>query len=120
MFFGSIGFTADDSVWLPEAPMDGDSLPVRSNTHFLANNSGVLILQELVPYRVVGSLAIRHHRKSSSKPHLHHASRRLAVQQVMMVHPSDSLHNIFESISEDEESCGSLNSVAEVFMVGTP
>lgn len=37
-----------------------------------------------------------------------------------MVQPSDSIHNLFESITDDEESCGIPAFVAKVFMAGTP
>ena len=115
IFFGSIGFTADDSAWLPEAPLKGDVLSARGNAHFRADRSGVLILQEPAPYRSAGPTPVRRRRKRSGKPR----ARRPAAQLVGMLN-SDSLHAILESCSDGEESCGSYNSVAEVYMAGTP
>lgn len=120
IFLGLIGFSADDSAWLPDVPLNIESLLGRGNMHFRTNNSGILFLQEPVPYRAAGSIAVRLLRKHSSKPRLHCTSRRSVAHQVAMVHPSDSLHNLFESISEDGENCRNLSSMAEVMMASTP
>jgi hypothetical protein len=42
IFFGLIGFVANDSAWLPKAPLDIDSLLAHAVTHYCANDPVVL------------------------------------------------------------------------------
>ena len=48
---GALVFTADDSAWLQEAPLDAEALPVRGATHFRACVRGILLRQPSTQYR---------------------------------------------------------------------
>ena len=47
---GALVFVADDSVWVQEAPMDTEALPVRGAMHFRAYIRGVLLRQSSTQY----------------------------------------------------------------------
>ena len=48
---GALTFTADDSAWLQEAPLDIDALPARGATHLRTCARGVLLRQPSTQYQ---------------------------------------------------------------------
>ena len=48
---GAVVFIADDSVWLQEAPLGVEALPVQGATHFRACVRGVLLRQLSTQYQ---------------------------------------------------------------------
>ena len=70
---GALVFTADDSAWLQEAPLDVEALPVRGAAHFRACVRGVLLRQPSSQYQsapMVFSLPDVRRRKRSSRSRL--------------------------------------------------
>lgn len=92
--FGALSFIADDSAWLPEAPLDVESLPIRGVSHFRASSFRVLLRQPSVPYRVVSVLPAGRRRKRSGRSRLqrwikHAVAVQAAAEHVAALDPDE-------------------------------
>ena len=106
---GALTFTADNSAWLQEDPLDIDALPVRGVTHFRACVRGVLLRQPSTQYRsapVSSSLPVSRRRKRSGRSRLqrwvrHAVARQSATPQVAAIEPDESLYGLFDWLRRD-------------------
>ena len=118
-FFGSLAFTANDSAWLADSPLQAQLLPSKGSVHFRADGSGALRLQLPVQRQAQASMSVYRKKKRSGRPRVTHRGRQLAIQQVAVIDslesaqqaldeliaregPSASLLHLFNSV-EDEE-----------------
>ena len=106
---GALVFTADDSAWLQEAPLDVEALPVHGATHFRACVRGVLLQQPSTQYRstpVMSSLPAARRRKSSGRSRLqrwvrHAVARQSVTPQVAAIEPDETLYGLFDWLRRD-------------------
>ena len=84
--FGTLSFIADDSVWLREAPLDVEALPVCGRTHFSASSYGVLLRQPSAPYQVVAYPTIECRRKRSRRSRLQRWIRHAMATKAVAEH----------------------------------
>lgn len=123
--FGALTFVADDSAWLQEAPLDVEALPIRGAPHFRASSCGVLLRQSTTS--VSFALPAVRHRKRSGRSRLQHwvshaAACQASSPQVAAIEPAESLHDAFDSASDQFAvpfECESCDTAAEVFMAGS-
>ena len=128
---GALTFTADDSAWLQEAPLDIDALPVHGATHFRACVRGVLLRQPSTQDRsapVSSSLPVSHQRKRCGRSRLQRwvrnaVARQSATPQVAAIEPDKSLYGMFDlstGSAETASECNSSDPAVEVLMVNGP
>src|SRR3954469_19353941 len=149
-FFGSLAFTADDSAWLADSPLQAQLLPSRGSVHFRADESEALRLQLPVQSQIKALLPSCRKKKRSGRPRASYRNKPFLTQQVAVIDsvesaqqaindliakegPTASLLHIFNSgddenfllsdpelEAEQEGSSGSPITMAEVCMAGTP
>src|SRR3954467_6195104 len=149
-FFGSLAFVADDSAWLADAPLQAQLLPTRGSVHFQADGLGALRLQLSVRPQAQALWPTCRKKKRSGRPRAPYRNKSFPMQQVAVIDsvesaqqaineliakegPTASLLHIFNSgddedllmsdpelEAEQEGSCCSPITRAEVCMAGTP
>ena len=106
---GALVFIADDFVWLQEAPLDIEALPVRGATHFRTCVLDVLLRQPSTQYQsapMVSSLPAVRRRKRSGRSRLqrwvkHAVAGRSATHQVEAIEPDETLYDLFDWLRRD-------------------
>src|SRR4051812_36892994 len=96
-FFGSLAFTADDSSWLADSPLQAQLLPSRGRVHFRADESGALRLQLPARLQIQALLPSCRKKKRSGRPRAPYRSKSFPTQQVAVI---DSVESAQQAINE--------------------
>src|SRR3954462_12724833 len=114
-FFGSLAFSADDSAWLADSPLQAQLLPSRGSVHFRANESGALRLQLPARPRIQALLPSCREKKRSGRPRAPYRNKPFLAQQVAVI---DSVESAQQAISELIAKEGPTASLLHIFNSG--
>src|SRR3954468_5114682 len=113
--FGSLAFSADDSAWLADSPLQAQLLPSRGSMHFRAEESGALRLQLPAPPRIQALLPSCREKKRSGRPRAPYRNKPFPTQQVAVI---DSVESTQQAISELIAKEGPTASLLHIFNSG--